>query len=82
MAGKVEWFKNEFPGEAEKIAKYMMISGYIIGRLSDIPIEEAAIDQTYIQWNGPCGCEQARMVQGYLRGAWHGHGYASADCEL
>lgn len=52
MAGKVEWFKNEFPKEAEKIVKYMMISGYIIGRLSDIPIEDAAIDQTYIQWTG------------------------------
>lgn len=52
MAGKVEWFKSEFPDEAKKIVKYQMISGYMIGRLSDIPVEDAVIDQTFIQWTG------------------------------
>ena len=52
MAGKVEWFKNEFPKESEKIVKYLMISGYMIGRMSDISVEDAVIDQTYTQWTG------------------------------
>jgi xylulokinase len=52
MAGKVEWFKNEFPGESKKIVKYLMISGYMIGRLSEMPVDDAVIDQTFIQWTG------------------------------
>ncbi|MGI6020346.1 MAG: xylulokinase [Lachnospiraceae bacterium] len=52
MAPKYEWFKSEFPEESKKIAKYVMISGYLIGKLSDIPIDEAVIDCTYTQWTG------------------------------
>lgn len=52
MAPKYEWFKTEFPYEEKKIAKYLMISGYIIGRLGEVPIEGAVIDRSYIQWTG------------------------------
>lgn len=49
---KYEWFKNDFPGEAEKIAKYMMLSGYVIGKLGEVPIEEAVIDGSLLAWTG------------------------------
>lgn len=52
MASKFEWFAKDFPEESKKIAKYMMISSYIIGKLSDIPIEEATIDRSYLAWTG------------------------------
>lgn len=52
MAPKFEWFRDEFPGENEKIRKYLMISGYVIGKLGDIPVEEAVIDRSYTQWTG------------------------------
>lgn len=52
MAPKFEWFKKEYPLESSKIVKYLMISGYVIGRLGDLPIEDAVIDRTFIQWTG------------------------------
>jgi xylulokinase len=52
MASKYEWFKTDFPEENAKIAKYLMISGYVIGRLGGIDIEEAIIDTTYTAWTG------------------------------
>lgn len=52
MAPKFEWFKTEHPHKAAKIAKYVMISSYVIGKLGDVPIENAAIDKSYIQWTG------------------------------
>lgn len=52
MAPKYEWFKTEFPEESKKIAKYLMISGYVIGKLGDLPIEDAVIDRTFTQWTG------------------------------
>ncbi|MEG0256974.1 MAG: FGGY family carbohydrate kinase [Christensenella sp.] len=52
MAPKYEWFKKEFPIENKKIAKYLMISGYMIGRLGNVRIEDAVIDSTYTQWTG------------------------------
>lgn len=52
MAPKTEWFREEFPEESAKIRKYLMISGYVIGKLGDIPVEEAVMDRTYTQWTG------------------------------
>lgn len=52
MAPKFEWFKSEFPDESKKIAKYQMISGYVIGKLGNLPIDDAVIDKTYTQWTG------------------------------
>jgi len=52
MASKYEWFKTEFPEENKKIVKYLMISGYIIGQLSDMPVDDAVIDATYTTWTG------------------------------
>ena len=52
MAPKYEWFAKDFPEESKKIAKYLMISGYIIGRLGDLDIEEAVMDRSYASWTG------------------------------
>jgi xylulokinase len=52
MAPKFEWFKKDFPEENKKIAKYLMISGYVIGKLGKLPIEEAVIDRSYLGWTG------------------------------
>jgi xylulokinase len=52
MAPKYEWYKTEFPSESAKIAKYLMISGYVIGRLGNLDIEDAIIDRSYISWTG------------------------------
>lgn len=52
MAPKYEWFKTEFPEQNKKIAKYLMISGYMIGRLGNLNIDDAVIDSTYTQWTG------------------------------
>lgn len=52
MAPKVEWFRNEFPKESKKIEKYLMISGYVIGKLGDISVEEAVIDRSFTEWTG------------------------------
>jgi xylulokinase len=52
MAPKYEWFKTEFPVESSKIVKYLMISGYVIGKLGHLNIDDAVIDRSYISWTG------------------------------
>ena len=52
MASKYEWLKTEFPDKNNRVVKYLMISGYIIGQLSDMPADEAVIDATYTTWTG------------------------------
>ena len=51
-APKMQWFAADFPEESKKIAKYMMISGFVLGRLCGIDIEEAVIDRSYLEWTG------------------------------
>lgn len=63
MAPKYEWFKTEFPEESRKIAKYLMISGYVIGRLGDIPVEEAVMDRSYTQWTGLADVQNDRWSE-------------------
>lgn len=52
FSSKFAWFSHDFPEEAERIAKYVMLNGYLIGKLSDLPIEEAVIDGSLITWTG------------------------------
>lgn len=52
FSSKYEWFRTEYPTEAQRIAKYLMISGYVIGKLGDISIDEAVIDGSLITWTG------------------------------
>ena len=52
MAPKYLWFTKEFPNEAKKIRKYLMISGYVIGRLGELEIDNAVMDTSYASWTG------------------------------
>ncbi len=52
MAPKYVWFKEEFPEESRKIEKYLMISGYVIGRLGKLDIDQAVMDISYASWTG------------------------------
>lgn len=52
MAPKYVWFTKEFPKEAKKIKKYLMISGYVIGKLGELEIDEAVMDTSYASWTG------------------------------
>lgn len=52
MAPKIKWFTHDFPDEAKTIRKYLMIGGYVLGRLGGIPVEEISIDRTYLEWTG------------------------------
>ena len=52
MCSKYEWFKAEYPEKAKCIRKYLLISGYIIGKLGELPVGDAVIDSSYIAWTG------------------------------
>jgi len=52
FSSKYAWFQNEFPEEAKRIAKYLMLSGYVIGRLGAMNIEDAVIDGSLLTWTG------------------------------
>lgn len=52
MSAKLEWFKKEFPEEHKRIAKYLLLNGYMIGKMSRIPIDEAKIDYSLVTWTG------------------------------
>ncbi len=52
MAPKIMWFQKDFPREAGKVSKYMMLSSYILGKLGNCSIEEAVIDDSLIGWTG------------------------------
>lgn len=52
MCAKYDWFRNAFPEEHRRIAKYVMLGGYMIGRLARLPVSEAAIDTSLIAWTG------------------------------
>ncbi len=58
FSAKYQWFKECFPEEAKRVAKYLMISGYIIGKLGDIGVEDAPIDGSLITWTGLADVKQ------------------------
>lgn len=52
MSAKCKWFVSDFPEEASKIAKYMLISSYVIGKLGSVDIGKATVSSSYITWTG------------------------------
>ncbi len=52
MAPKIRWFSETCPERAGKIKKYVMLNGYILGRLGGIPVERASIDPSLLAWSG------------------------------
>ena len=52
MCSKYAWFRDSFPDEHAKIAKYVMLPAFLIGCLSDTRAEDAKIDYSLIAWTG------------------------------
>ena len=70
MAPKIKWFENDFPQESKKVAKYLMISGYVLGKLGNVPIEEAVIHRSYLNWTGLADVRHDQW-SGKILGALH-----------
>ncbi len=52
FSAKYAWFRGDYPEKARRIRKYLMLSGYIIGRLGGMKPEEAVIDGSLLTWTG------------------------------
>ena len=67
MGPKILWWKEEYPELHARVAKYLVLAGFVIGRLGALPIEEAFIDRTYLHFTGTRG--PAAQVPGRRRSA-------------
>jgi xylulokinase len=49
FAPKLLWWKKDFPEAYKKVRKFMFLCGYLVGKLCDIPSENAYVDRTFMQ---------------------------------
>lgn len=52
IAPKMLWIRDEFPDVYRRTAKFVTISGYILGKMAGLPAGEAFIDATYLWATG------------------------------
>jgi xylulokinase len=52
MGGKILWWRADHPDAYRRAAKFIVIGGYIAAKLGGIPIQEAFIDRTYLNFTG------------------------------
>jgi xylulokinase len=52
LGAKTLWWKKDHPELYRRIAKFVVIGGYVAARLGGIPIEDAFIDRTYLNFTG------------------------------
>ncbi len=52
MGAKSLWWEKEHPDLYARIAKFVVIGGYIAAKLTGISIDEAFIDRTYLNFTG------------------------------
>lgn len=52
IAPKMLWIRQEFPDVYERTAKFVTISGYILGKMAGLSAEETFIDYTYLWATG------------------------------
>ncbi len=52
IAPKMRWIQVEFPDIYRQTAKFVTISGYILGKLAGLPAAEAFVDYTYLWATG------------------------------
>ncbi len=52
FSSKYAWFNHDFPEEARRIRKYLMLNSYILGRLGDMDLDDAVIDGSLLTWTG------------------------------
>lgn len=49
---KILWWKGERPDDYARIAKFLMPSGYVAGRMAGLMADQAFIDYTFIHFSG------------------------------
>ena len=49
---KILWWKNEHPEAYEKISKFVLPHGYVVGKMAGLKGEEAYFDYTCLQYSG------------------------------
>jgi xylulokinase len=52
FSAKYAWFAHAYPDRAKRIRKYLMLNGYVIGRLGAAAPEDAVIDGSLLTWTG------------------------------
>ena len=52
FAPKILWWKNDFPELYKKTLKFMILNGYIAGKMGNININDSFISRTYLQMTG------------------------------
>ena len=52
MAPKMKWIEAEYPGDYGRARKFMILTSYVMGKISDTPVDEASMDRTYLTWTG------------------------------
>ena len=76
MAPKMKWVEKEYSAAYGKVCKFLNLSGYVAGKISDLPAAQAFMDMTYLTWTGigdlarggwseplcrACGIDMARL---------------------
>ena len=52
IAPKMLWIRDEFPDVYKRTAKFVTISGYIVGKMAGLPARDAFVDSTYLWASG------------------------------
>jgi len=77
---KMLWWKNEEPATYHQIAKFLMPTAYVAGRLAGLTADQAFIDYTYIHFFRIFRRPSRRMVSGFMRSIWDGYPETSTHC--
>ncbi len=74
LGGKILWWKKDHPELYRRVAKFVVIGGYIAAALGGIDSEDAFIDRTYLNFTG---------IADLARGGWSQDicGRFGIDCE-
>jgi xylulokinase len=57
-APKMQWWRDERPGEYDRIARFVQPAVYVAGRLAGLEAEGAFIDPTYLHFTGLADAQQ------------------------
>jgi xylulokinase len=52
FGAKTVWWRKEFPEAYARTAKFVVIGGYVAGKMGGIPISDAFVDRTYLNFTG------------------------------
>ncbi len=63
LAPKILWWKNEFPELYKRVKKFMVLCGFIIGKLGNLSADNAFMDRTYLELSGIADIPNNRWSQ-------------------